>query len=234
MKLSIIIPAYNEEKRILPTLNNYYQFFKKQLNNDFEMIIIPNNCSDNTLMVVRKFSKGKNQIKFFNISRYSGKGGAVIKGFELASGDYIGFTDADGSTNAENFFKLYKNIKNFDGIIASRKIKGALIKPPRRKTQNISSFLFNKLVRLLFNLKYYDTQCGAKLFTKKTAKFLTKNYTETGWIFDVDLLYLCKKNNLKILEYPIQWTDKENSKLSFLQGINSIFKLVKLRVLHNF
>ncbi len=227
MKLSIIIPAYNEEKRILLTLNEYYSFFKKELKEDFEIIIIPNNCSDNTLNVAEKFAKDKKNIIIHNISFYVGKGGAVIKGFELAEGQLIGFADADNSTDSENFFKLYKNIQNADGIIASRKIKGAVVYPSRKFSQNVSSFIFNMTTRILFGFKYKDTQCGAKLFKKETAKFLAENCTEKGWAFDVDFLYLCKKNSKTIIEYPIQWTDSEGSKLTFFGGINSIFKIIK-------
>lgn len=230
MKLSIIIPAYNEERRMLPTLNEYYNFYNKKLKQDFEIIIISNNCKDRTFEVAKDFSKGKNQVKVFNIPGYSGKGGAVMKGFELAKGDYIGFIDADNSTNIENFHKLFEMRHNFDGIIASRKINGAIIYPPRRLNQEFSSFLFNRVVRILLNIKFYDTQCGAKLFRKDVAKFLSENYTEIGWIFDVDLLYLCKKKNFKILEYPIFWKDCYGSHLTFVDGINSVLKLFRYRL----
>jgi dolichol-phosphate mannosyltransferase len=230
MKLSIIIPAYNEERRILSTLQDYYNFFNKKFKNNFEIIIVPNNCSDNTFKVVSDFSKNKKQIKIFNISHYSGKGGAVMKGFELAEGEYIGFTDADNSTNPENFYKLYQNIGNYQGAIASRRIKGALVSPKRKLTQNISSFMFNKIAKILFGFKYSDTQCGAKLFEKNIAKFLNENFSEKGWIFDIDLLYLCKKNKLIVYENPIIWRDAEGSKLSFKDGIFSILKLFKYRL----
>jgi glycosyltransferase involved in cell wall biosynthesis len=230
MKLSIIIPAYNEEKRIKPTLNSYYNFFKNKLGKNFELIIIPNNSEDKTLEIAQNFAKSRKNIRVYNISRYVGKGGAVMKGFEIAKGDLVGFTDADNSTNPENFFKLYQNIKDNDGIIASRKVKGACISPRRRFTQEISSFLFNKSVILLYGLKYGDTQCGAKLFTRKTANLLIKEYTEHGWIFDVDLLYISKRNNLKIKEYPILWTDCAGGKVTLSEGIRSFLYLIKYRI----
>ena len=82
MKTVVIIPAYNEEKRILRTLEPYYAFFKKKLKNDFELVIVPNNCNDKTLEVAQNFAKGKKQIEILNISEKVGKGGAVITGFE--------------------------------------------------------------------------------------------------------------------------------------------------------
>ncbi len=229
MKLSIIIPAYNEEYRILPALRDYHGFFKNKFRNDFEIIVIPNNCRDNTLGIVQEFAKHKKQIRIVNIKCYSGKGGAVMKGFELAKGDYIGFADADNSTNAENFYKLYENKKNYAGIIGSRKIRGAIIFPKRKLIQNLSSFFFNSLVLILFKMNYHDTQCGAKLFKRNVAKFLAKNYSEPGWAFDVDLLYLCKKNKLLICEYPITWGDPGGSKLTIKDGLISILKLFKYR-----
>ncbi len=225
-----MIPAYNEEKRILKTLKTYYDFFNKVLKNKFELIIIPNNCSDNTFDIVKKFSKNKNDIEIYNIPYYVGKGGAVIKGFEIAKGDLIGFVDADNSTNPENFYKLYTNIDDFDSIIASRKIKGSVINPSRRFSQDFSSAIFNIFVRILFKLKYKDTQCGAKLFRKNIAKFLIQRITEKGWAFDVDILYLCKKNNFRVIEYPIFWSDCEGSKLTTIDGIKSLFKLIRYRI----
>ena len=230
MELSIVIPAYNEEKRIIKTLEKYYTFFQKKLGNNFEIIIVPNNCIDNTLKVVEKFSEGKKNIIIIDISNYIGKGGAVMKGFQKANGKLIGFVDADNSTNPENFFKLVENINNFDGIISSRKIKGAKIEPKRSFFQNFSSFLFNFWVRVLFSLDYKDTQCGAKLFKKDIAKYLSDNISETGWAFDVDILYLCKKRSFRIKEYPIFWSDCEGSKLTLFDGINSFMKLIKYKI----
>ncbi len=229
MKLSIIIPAYNEEKRILKTLNEYYNFFNKKIPNQFELIIIPNNCNDNTLKISTEFSKSKKNVIVKNFPYYTGKGGAIINGFKVANGELIGFTDADNSITPENFYKLYTSINSFSGIIASRKIKGAKIIPKRELSKNISSFFFMISVKILFNLHYEDTQCGAKLFKKETAKFLSKKVTEKGWDFDVNMLYLCKKKGFKIKECPIIWSDCEGSKLSNIDGIKSIFNLLRYR-----
>lgn len=229
VRLSIIIPAYNEENRISPTLEEYYTFFKKKFGDGFEIILVPNNCSDNTLEICKKFSKGKKQIKILNIPGYSGKGGAVIKGFKLAKGDYMGFVDADNATDAENFFKLYQNIQDFDCVIASRRIKGSRISN-RTLMDNFSSLVFNKIVRFLFGLKFKDTQCGAKLFTKDAIKTILKNYSETGWIFDVDLLNILKKNSFRIAEIPIIWEDKSESKLTLKDKVSSLFGLFTYKI----
>lgn len=229
MKLSIVFPAYNEEKRIIPVLNNYYSFFTKKFKKDFELIIIPNNCDDKTFNVVKDFSKNKENILIKNIPYYVGKGGAVMKGFKLAKGDLIGFVDSDESTSPKEFFKLYSNIKDYKGIIASRKIKGSKIIPKRKFGKRISSLGFNLAIKTLFNFKYKDTQCGAKIFKKKVAKYLARNFTETGWIFDIDLLNLCKKKNYNIKEFPIIWKDNEDSKLTTIEGVKALFRAIRYR-----
>ena len=152
-----------------------------------------------------------------------------MKGFELAKGDLIGFIDTDNSTTPEEFFKLYQNIGYYHGIIASRRIKGARIIPKRKLHQTLSSLLFNKFVSLFFNLGYKDTQCGAKIFKKKTAKYLTKNYSEEHWGFDVNILYLCKKEKFRILEYPITWSDSEYSALTLKGSLTAVLRLIKYR-----
>lgn len=230
MRLSLIIPSYNEEKRFVDNINLKYKFFKEKLKDDFELIIVPNNCKDKTPEMALEFAKDKKNVRVHIIPNYSGKGGAVIKGFELAEGDLIGFIDTDNSTTPEEFIKLYQNIGDHHGIIASRKLKDSLIIPKRKFHQDASSFLFNKFVNLFFNLGYKDTQCGAKLFKKPIAKYLIKNYSEEHWGFDVDLLYLCKKKNLKILEYPIIWSDSEHSVLTLKASLTTVFRLMKYRL----
>jgi len=229
MNLSIVIPAYNEERRILPVLEDYYLFFREKLKDDFEIIIIPNNCSDSTVEIVKNFCYNKEEVSFFEIKGYSGKGGAVMKGFELAEGDLIGFVDADKSTSPNEFFKLYSNIKNNHGIIGSRKIGGAKIIPKRSFSRKFSSFCFSFIVKILFNFKYKDTQCGVKIFKKEVAKYFAKNLKEKGWIFDINLLHLAKKKNMKIKEFPIFWRDDDGSHISAFDGIKSVLRVLKYK-----
>jgi dolichol-phosphate mannosyltransferase len=229
MYLSIVFPAYNEEKRILPVLEKYYSFFKKKLRKDFELIIVPNNCSDKTFEISKNFSKDKKNVFVENISYYVGKGGAVIKGFELAKGNLIGFVDADESISPEEFFKLYKNIGDNEGIIGSRRMKSSKIISKRKFNKRIGSFGFNFVAKILFNFKYNDTQCGAKIFKKNVAKILVKKNKIKGWIFDIDILNICKKEGFEILEYPLLWKDDEGSHLGFFEGMKSIFELFRYK-----
>ena len=125
MKISIIIPAHNEEKRIEKTLKRYLEFFKnlkKEKRLDFEVIIVINNTKDKTEEIVKKYCKKYKEISYMNFER-RGKGFAIIKGFEDSikrKNDLIGFVDADMSTSPESFYDLIKNIKDSDGILANR------------------------------------------------------------------------------------------------------------------
>ncbi len=234
MKLSIIIPAYNEEKRIVNTLLEYHNFFYKKLKKDFEIIVIPNNCKDKTPQVVRNISKKYEQIKSKNMPYFCGKGGAVIEGFKTAKGELIGFVDADNSTKPETFYELYKKIEDSDCIIASRWINGAKVSPKQTITRRIASRTFNVLVRILFGIKISDTQCGAKLFKREPLLEVLPKLVTTRWAFDVDLLYKLKLHHYKIKEIPTTWSDNIDSKLNVKKAAVEMFlAITRLRLVHS-
>lgn len=233
MKLSIIIPAHNEEKRIEITLKDYASFFQKKYKNNFEIIVVLNGCRDNTLDVVRKMKRKYSRIKYLSFAQ-SGKGFAILEGFKSASGELIGFTDADDSTTAREFNKLIEKIGNFDGIIASRWIKGSVVQPKQPFTRIIASRAFNMLVRILFGLNVYDTQCGAKLFRKDALKKAMLNIGIADWAFDIDLLYQLKKNNSRMLEIPITWKDSKGSKLNIAKtSLQMLLAILRLRLIYS-
>tara|TARA_Y100000310_G_scaffold57557_1_gene52821 strand:- start:146 stop:925 length:780 start_codon:yes stop_codon:yes gene_type:complete len=235
--LSIVIPARNEEKRIPPMLEAYGRFFseksKEGLKN--EIVVVINNSDDNTLEVVKKFSKRYNNIKYINLDP-GGKGFATIMGFKEIlnnpESDLIGFVDADMSTRPEDFYDLYKNIGNYSGIIASRWAIGAKVE--RSMGKWIRSRGFNFLVRSLFLFNYEDTQCGAKIFRKKAIESFVNHIEIPEWAFDVNILYLCKKNGFKIREYPTVWEDKEGSGIDLINvPMRMAGGVVRLRLLNS-
>ena len=233
MKLSIIIPAYNEEKRIGRTLEDYCCFFCKKYKRNVEIIVVLNRCIDNTLKIVKKYAKRHSQIKYLNLNK-SGKGFAIIEGFKIARGDLIGFTDADDSTSAGEFNKLTEKINGLDGIIASRYVKGAVTNPKQPLQRIIVSRIGNLIIRLLFHLKIKDTQCGAKLFRKNTVKKVLPSLGVIEWGFDIDLLYRIKKNNFKIKEAPILWKEGGGSKLKIGKAsLQTFFAVIRLRLLYS-
>lgn len=233
IKLSIIIPAYNEENRIARTLDNYLKFLSKKIK-DFEIIVVLNGCTDNTLLIVKEFNKRSKKIKYLEIKDSIGKGGAIIQGFKIAKGNLIGFVDADMATPSNAFYDLVNNINDYDGIIASRWVRGAKISPKQNLFRRFSSRSFNYLMRALFFMPYNDTQTGAKLFKNYAIKSILKNLGATRWAFDVDLLYNMKIKNFKIIEFPTEWHDKPGSQLKIIKAVPEMFlALVRLRLIYS-
>src|SRR3989344_4932373 len=233
MKLSIVIPAYNEEKRIGQTLKDYASFFNK-IKISYEIIVVLNGCRDNTLGVVKDVSKKNKFIRYVDIKEAIGKGGAIIEGFNTARGDLIGFVDADGSTSPESFNDLIEKIEYYDGIIASRWIRGAKISYKQPFLKRVGSRGFNFLVRLLFNLRFKDTQCGAKLFKKQVIKEIVGELGITKWAFDINLIYSVKRKGYRIKEIPTEWSAAPASHFNLFKAAPEMFLgLIRLRLMYS-
>lgn len=235
-KVAILIPAYNEEKRIGSTLESYFAFFgdlKTRRLLDFEVIVILNGCKDNTRQVVEKFSRKELIILDFE---QSGKGFAIIEGFKKAlsrNNDFIGFVDADGATPPRAFYGLIKNINGYDGIIANRWDKRSLISN-RNLFFRFRSSVFNFVVRSLFFLNHRDTQCGAKLFTRQLIDKIVVKLGSSEWSFDVDLLFYARYFGFKIRSIPTEWNDKKGSKVEFNKAPGRMFfSVLRLRLVHS-
>jgi glycosyltransferase involved in cell wall biosynthesis len=242
MKISIIIPAYNEEKRIEKTVRTYHQFFsKKEQSSDisFELVVVLNGCKDNTIGVIERVRNNltANTIVIIDMQQ-AGKGLAIKAGFANAltrDNDLIGFVDADMATAPQAFYDLVMNINNVDGVIASRYMPGALISPARPAYKRYGSrIIYEPFVWLLFGLSYYDLQCGAKLFKRAVLENITPQLTVTQWAFDVELLYLCKKAGYTIKEIPTIWHDQADSKLTLRGGLRMFGALFKVWWQHKF
>lgn len=237
-KVSIIIPAYNEEKRIGPTLESYSNYFNSLLKDDidYKIIVVINNTTDNTEKIVRGFSRKNKRISYLNLIK-GGKGYAVISGFKEAlkhNQDLIGFVDADMATSPEAFHSLIKSIGGADGVIASRYVPGAVVNPRPSFKRIIVSRLFNILIRALFLMPYRDTQCGAKLFKSHSIKNSVQSLTMSNWAFDVDLIYTLRKKGYFIKEVPTVWADKMYSKIDFLKaGPKMALGIIRLRILNS-
>lgn len=237
-RMLIIIPAYNEEKRIKETLQAYFDFFLQKQRDvpvKFEVIVVLNGCHDDTEHIVKNFQKDYSNCFMLNLKE-AGKGLAIQAGFQYAVSqpvDLIGFVDADMATSPEQFYKLYTQIEDNDGIIASRYMKGSKIYPPRPWIKRWGSILvYESLIFLLFGLRYKDYQCGAKLFKYEVIKKIVPYMSITHWAFDVEILYLCKKFGFKIKEMPTIWHDQAGSKLRIHSGLRMLGSLFKLRLRH--
>ncbi|MCD6500399.1 glycosyltransferase family 2 protein [bacterium] len=229
MELSVIIPAYNEEKRIESTLIKYVNFLNREFRKDFEIIVITDGTTDRTPEIVKNMCRKYSQITHIHPSERLGKGGAIKTGFKIAKGDIIGFIDADGSLSSKNCKTLIDKLKNYDGVIGSRRIKNRRVYDSFAR--EIGSKTFNFIVRLLFHLPFRDTQCGAKFFKKRVVKNVVHELRLSDWSFDVELLYRVRKNGFKIIEMKVNWNHKEGSKLKVSRAsIKMFLSIIGLRV----
>lgn len=238
-KLSLVIPAYNEEKRIGPTLKEYSDFFEDLYSRkvlDYEILIVINNTRDRTEEVVRSFSRKNKKIRYLNL-KPGGKGFAVIQGFKDAlkrGTDLIGFTDADLATPPKEFMKLINGIRGCDGVIASRYVKGSEIYPKYSFRRTVVSRVFNFLVRSLFLLPHHDTQCGAKLFRKEAAEHLTRTVGSTLFSFDVELLYQLYRSGFVVKEVPVIWKEIPGGTIKVgKSSIQMFFSIIRLRLIYS-
>jgi len=234
MKLSIVIPAHNEEKRLPPMLEAYAALFSKKQGNEAELIVVPNFCDDRTAEVAREIADRYPQVKVLDDPGRVGKGGAVMLGAEAAEGDLIGFVDADGATPPEAFYDLVEKISLDGCIIASRWMKGSTMSPKQPLSRRVASRCFNLMVRLLFGMRLKDTQCGAKLFRREVIEPVMKNLGVTSWAFDVDMLFQAKRLGASIRETPTVWCDIEGSKINVGRASVQMFvALVRLRMFYS-
>lgn len=236
MKISIIIPAHNEQNRIGRTLIAYCQYFSQQQPLVTEFIVVLNGCSDNTLEVVQAIQQRYANIKIINLKQ-AGKGLAITAGFADAisrDNDLIGFVDADMATEPRYFHDLIAYTHTADAVIASRYMPGAYIEPKRPFIKTWGrKIVYHTLIRILFNLNFYDYQCGAKLFKAQVIKTILPHVHTKQWAFDVELLYLCKLFNFTICEVPTTWFDQTSSKLRILNaGSTMISSLFAVRSKH--
>lgn len=241
MKVSIIIPAYNEESRIGNTLQTYCSYFKNLEDSNgikTTFLVVLNGCKDRTLEVVTKLQKQYSSIKIMNLTE-AGKGLAVTEGFKDAlqnGNDFIGFVDADMATRPKYFYELIEKIGDTDVIFCSRYMTGSTLLPQRPWIKKWGrELIYNPLVRILMGINFRDFQCGAKLFKAHVVKTILPKMTMKDWAFDIELIYLSKKSGFKLKEIPTTWFDDQaGSKFKMItDGSKMLSSIVKLRIKHS-
>lgn len=232
--LLILIPAYNEERRIEPVLRDYADFFQKNYRGRFQIVIVLNGCTDNTLGVVQKVAAEFASLRALEFAEPIGKGGALIEGLKLsAHSDLIGFVDADGATSPRAFLDLVKKIGDADCIIGSRWLPGAVIHQSQQSHRQFASRVFHKIVQLLFWMNIRDTQCGAKVMKSEAVEKIHDHLTTADMAFDINLLYSLKHAGFKILEMPTEWTDQAGSKVALGRSSLAMFlSVVRIRLIY--
>lgn len=228
MFLSVIIPAYNEAKRIIPTLRSVFEYLKKQ-NYEYEVLVVNDGSKDGTAAVVSDFAEEFPRLRLLDNKQNKGKAKVVRQGMLEAKGDLRLFMDADNATTLETLDKLFPYIKDgYDIVIASIGIKGAKVTMPEPLYRQLFGKAGNLWIRFWAVPGIYDTQRGFKLFTKEAAEKIFPKMRTFGWGFDVEVLALARKYGYKIKEVPISWSNVAGSKLNIWVYPKTLFQTVKI------
>lgn len=231
----ILIPAYNEEHRIEPVLRSYAEYFRKNGQGKFQLVVVLNGCRDNTLGVVRSVSADYNEVKDVVFDDPIGKGGALIEGLRLAPmADLIGYVDADGATGPAAFADLVRRSDEADCIIGSRWIPGAVLHQVQSGQRRFASRMFHGIVQLFFHMNIKDTQCGAKVMKREAVEKIHSSLCIADMAFDINLLYLLKREGFSVLEVPTEWTDKAGSKVALGRtSLTMLLSVIRLRWIYS-
>lgn len=230
--LSVIIPAYNEEKRLPTTLLAVDKYLSEQTY-PYEILVVNDGSKDSTVKIVKNFQRMIKNLIFLEYGKNRGKGYAVRFGMLKARGKYRLFTDADNSTSVNQVEKLLPYLKprgDYDIAIGSRAVKGHKILIHQPLHREIIGKTGNKLVQVIAVPGIKDTQCGFKCFTKESAENIFPKQTIEKWGFDFEVLAIAKKLGLGIKEVPIVWIDSSESKLSKKAMFSMFYELMKVRI----
>jgi len=234
MFLSIVIPAYNEENRLNPTLEKINSYLKNK-NFEYEIILIDDGSEDSTVKIALESELAKKgKLILVKNEKNTGKGFSIRRGILASSGEYILFSDSDLSTPIEEFDELFLHIQSgYDIAIGSRSIEGADVRVHQPFYREIMGRVFNFLVQLLVLKGFVDTQCGFKLFKASAAKDIAKELKIDRFGFDVEMLYLAKKKNYRIKEVPVIWLNSPISRVSPVSDSCKMFMdLWRIRRMH--
>lgn len=235
--LLLLIPAHNEEQRIGPVLREFAEHFRRHYPGRFRIVVVLNGCRDNTEGVVRAAAAAYPEIEYLNFPERIGKGGALIEGLKLApEADLIGYVDADGATDPAAFLQLVARAPQADCVIGSRWLPGAVLHQRQTWLRRLFSRAFHLLVQCLLRLNIKDTQCPAKVLHRAAVEAVHDRLQIADLAFDVNLLYVLKRAGFRILEVPIEWTDKLGSKVtqSLLRSSLVMFlSVVRLRLVYS-
>jgi dolichyl-phosphate beta-glucosyltransferase len=228
--LSIIIPAFNEERRIPNTLEKICNYFESK-DHRYEILVVDDGSTDDTATCVDQYVRKCDRIKLVRNATNRGKGYSVKNGFVRATGDYLLFSDADLSTPIEEIEKLTSYLqRGYDIAIGSRGLKDSDIQLHQPLYREMMGKTFNIFVRLLSIRDFRDTQCGFKCFTKEAAIAVCKRQRLQGFCFDVEMLYIAKKLGYRIKEVPVTWRNSPETKVRALRhSANMFLDLLRIR-----
>lgn len=226
--LSIIIPAYNEEKRLPRSLDQIVAW-RQTVPYSVEVLIVENGSRDRTTEVAESYARKHDNIRVLHSAK--GKGVAVREGIMKGKGEYLFICDADLSmpiAEVEKF--LPPQLHGADVVIASREAPGA-VRYNEPEYRHIMGRVFNWIVRLFAIPGFHDTQCGFKLFQRDWAHRVFARQTFDGLSFDVEALYIAIKDGARVVEVPINWYFDADSRVDPIRDTWKMFwDVLRIRI----
>ncbi len=234
--LLLLIPAYNEERRIEPVLRDYGRYFQEHYRGSFRLVVVLNGCRDNTRGVVERVAQEFPAISLLDFPAPIGKGGALIEGLKLAgTAELVGYVDADGASPPHAVVELVKRIGPADCVIGSRWLPDSVLHQAQPLLRRFVSRCFHLIVETFFWLHVKDTQCPCKVMKREVVQKILPALRIADLAFDVNLLVAVKRAGFRILEVPTEWTDKLGSKVSaslFRSSLTMFLSVVRVRLLY--
>ena len=230
--LSVIIPAYNEEKRISNTLLAIDHYLSKQ-DYTYEIIVVSDGSKDKTTQIAEKFSGLIKNLRLIDNQKNHGKGWVVRQGMLKAKGEYRLFMDADNATTIDHFEKMVPLFKEgYQVVIGSRDkkdAKGAKQAVPQSFLKRQLGNLGNVLIQIVAVPGIWDTQCGFKAFTAKAAENIFSRCKIDRWGFDIEAMALARKLNYRLGIIPVYWINSPESRVSWKGYLNTFRELFKIK-----
>ena len=232
-ELSIIIPAYNEEKRLRPTLARIRDYFARggMGPEQVEYVVVDDGSTDGTARVARECAREMPSLRILSEHPNHGKGYSVRRGMLAARGQIALFTDADLSAPIEECEKLFEAIRSgCDAAIGSRALDRSLIFAHQSRFREIAGMIFNGFVRLITGVPFHDTQCGFKAFIRERCRIIFEQQRIVSFGFDPEILFLAHRHGLRTAEVPVRWAHDPSTKVRvFSDSLRMLGDLLYIR-----
>jgi dolichyl-phosphate beta-glucosyltransferase len=230
MNYSIVIPAYNEGQRLRATLEKVLGYVRRQ-GWDAEVIVVNDGSRDNTAEIVREFAEKDSLLRLVENPGNRGKGYSVRNGMLKARGEVVLFSDADLSSPIEEMPKLLDALaRGADIAIGSRWLKVELQTQRQSLHRQLFGRVFNLLLRIILGLKFKDTQCGFKAFTRRAAQTILPLQRIERWGFDPEILFLARKFGFRVEEVPVLWGHSGGTRINpLVDGARMFQEMLRIR-----
>ncbi len=232
-ELSIVIPCFNEAKRLKPNLSSFQTHIQKKLPERAEIVFVNDGSTDQTLNILEEFKKNLLQpsVKIVSYQPNRGKGCAVKQGILQAGGDKVIVMDADFSIHLDEIERCLALLDSYDIVVGTKKHLLTQTMVKQRIPRRILGKGFTMMTNFFLGLRFTDITCGFKGFRTPVAKNLFKRAAVERWSYDSEILFLAKLFNYKTFELPVRWYHMEGSKVSpVVDTFGSFRDLIKIKL----